>query len=184
MADTAIRQPNIQQRSIAQSDQSQHLRLHIPAVELAQLPVHPLTDLHPYWPHDRIEQLAGYPGRLRRHRVTISQGYVIDGRNHIIAGVLANAKLPVDVYDDLTEQQIQHLIFELNPLRRNQPKHRLIALAATYYDIASQTAHAVTLQRAADLFGVSKRSICLYRRQDVLGASPDTTTSTRLRYVA
>jgi hypothetical protein len=184
MADTAICQPTIQQRSIGQSDQSLRLRLHIQAIELAQLPVHPLTDLHPYWPHDRIEQLAGYPGRLRRHRVSISQGYVIDGRNHIIAGVLANATLAVDVRDDLTEHQIQDLIFELNPRRRNKPKHRLISLAATYYDIASQTAHAVTLQRAADLFGVSKRSICLYRRQDALGAITDTTTSTRLRYIA
>ena len=168
MTDTAICQLTNPKTSIAASDKPNPTTRLVAATELAHWPVHPLCDHYQYMQPYRIEQLADRLMLHQEYPVTICRGYVVNGRNTIAAGKIANLDLRIEERDDLTEQQIQELVFSLNPHRLDLPKKMLIEVASNYYGVVVHTEHAVTLQRAADLFHVSKRSLCRYRKSNEL----------------
>jgi len=164
MTYATIRPVTIQIPSNAARNDSQPTYRLLPASELSQLPAHPLSDHFSYLPPYRIELLVEPLRFTDELSVTTCRGYVLDGRNCIVAGMLDNLQLRVDERDDLTEEQIQDLVFELNPHRLERPKRERIAYASNYFDIVRHTEHSVTLQRAANLYRVSKRSLCRYRK--------------------
>jgi len=153
----------------AQLDTAAPTTLLVPATELAEWPVHPLADHLPHSLPDNLDHVAIRLMRRQLHPVIASRGCLLDGKIQIAAGKLAGIDLIVQERDDLTEIEIQNLIVARNPQWRNLSKKRRITLALSFYESNEHTETAVTLQRAADIFAVGKRTLCRYRRHNADG---------------
>lgn len=137
----------------------------IPARELSDWPVHPLADRFPMIDHDELERLGASLAKKQEHPVIACKGVIIDGRNRIAAGRMHNLSLMVEARDTMTEDEIERVIMSLNVARRSIKKSTLIAIANDYYMGAQETGRDLSLAATAQLFGVSKRSLCRYREQ-------------------